>query len=384
MSRVLRRLVAALAATGTALIVAGPGSTAAASPALAAPTLASAQQRASALRSQVDRLTAAAETASEDYNTAQVQLADLVTRHLLAEEQLQAQRSRTDATENLAGDRIRGLYMSGGPAGLANSVLDASNLGDAVSRMQALQSIVADDRAQVAASAATSGQAGQIADRLAALSTQQLVTERQAAAAADRVRGALATQRRLLAAADATVRQIAEQERQAAAAAAARAAAARLAAAQRAVLAAQALAASQTGATTSVTLGTGSAAPNTIAAAAIAAARTRLGAPYVWGATGPSTFDCSGLTSWAYRQAGAVLPRTSRAQWNVGRHVELGELQPGDLLFWANDLSNPATIHHVALYIGDSMMIAAPQAGDVVKVQPVYLSGYIGAVRPIG
>jgi cell wall-associated NlpC family hydrolase len=107
------------------------------------------------------------------------------------------------------------------------------------------------------------------------------------------------------------------------------------------------------------------------------------GQPYVWGATGPDSYDCSGLTGTAYRAAGVTLPRTSREQWYAGTHVSLGELQPGDLLFWAYDTANPATIHHVALYAGNGLMVAAPHSGDVVKVQGVYLEGFMGAVRPV-
>src|SRR5262249_59237435 len=118
------------------------------------------------------------------------------------------------------------------------------------------------------------------------------------------------------------------------------------------------------------------------AARAIAAARAQLGKPYQWGATGPETFDCSGLTGWAYAHAGVQLPRTSREQWYAGPHPGLGYLQPGDLLFWATDPANPATIHHVAIYLGDDQMLAAPHTGTVVQIQPVYLTGYIGAVRP--
>ena len=117
-------------------------------------------------------------------------------------------------------------------------------------------------------------------------------------------------------------------------------------------------------------------------ARAIAAARTKLGDPYLWGGTGPNAYDCSGLTQFAYGSAGIVLPRVAADQWTVGRHVALGDLQPGDLLFWATDTSNPATIHHVAMYIGNGLMIAAPHTGDVVKIEPVYLDGFIGATRP--
>jgi peptidoglycan DL-endopeptidase CwlO len=85
---------------------------------------------------------------------------------------------------------------------------------------------------------------------------------------------------------------------------------------------------------------------------------------------------------WAFEQAGVLLPRTAADQYAaVGQKVPLGQLEPGDLLFWATDVSNPATIHHVAIYLGGGLMLAAPHTGTVVQVQPVYLDGYIGAVR---
>ncbi|MGZ6792843.1 MAG: C40 family peptidase, partial [Mycobacteriales bacterium] len=116
--------------------------------------------------------------------------------------------------------------------------------------------------------------------------------------------------------------------------------------------------------------------------AVLAFASAQLGKPYQWGATGPGSYDCSGLTQGAYAAAGVRLPRVASDQWYSGPHVALGDLQPGDLLFWADDLNDPATIHHVALYAGNGLMIAAPHTGDVVKVQPVYLDGYFGATRP--
>jgi cell wall-associated NlpC family hydrolase len=122
--------------------------------------------------------------------------------------------------------------------------------------------------------------------------------------------------------------------------------------------------------------------PNNIAATAIAAAHSRLGVPYVWGATGPDEFDCSGLTQWSYAHAGITLPRTAAQQWNAGPHPSLSHLLPGDLLFWATDTSDPATIHHVAMYIGRGLMIAAPHTGENVQIQPVYMDGFIGAMRP--
>jgi cell wall-associated NlpC family hydrolase len=97
---------------------------------------------------------------------------------------------------------------------------------------------------------------------------------------------------------------------------------------------------------------------------------------------GPRSFDCSGLTGWAYEHAGISLPRTSRQQWNAGRRVPLGALAPGDLLFWAFDTEDPSTIHHVGIYIGGGEMIHAPHTGDVVRVAGLWMDGYMGAVRP--
>jgi cell wall-associated NlpC family hydrolase len=122
--------------------------------------------------------------------------------------------------------------------------------------------------------------------------------------------------------------------------------------------------------------------PNDTATTAIAAARSMLGRPYQWGATGPSRFDCSGLMMWSYARAGDSIPRTSRAQYAGLPHVPLADLQPGDLVFYATNTSNPSTIHHVAMYLGDGLVIHAPHTGDVVRYAPVAMPGLIGAARP--
>ncbi|ANN19073.1 hydrolase Nlp/P60 [Amycolatopsis orientalis] len=116
-------------------------------------------------------------------------------------------------------------------------------------------------------------------------------------------------------------------------------------------------------------------APGPAAAAALAAAKSKLGSAYVWGATGPSTFDCSGLMLWAYKQAGLTLPRSSRQQSTFGAPVERSQLQPGDLVFYYSPVS------HVGMYVGNGMMVHAPTSGDVVKVSPLQ-NNYVGARRP--
>ncbi|MFD8818049.1 NlpC/P60 family protein [Streptomyces sp. NPDC059627] len=106
------------------------------------------------------------------------------------------------------------------------------------------------------------------------------------------------------------------------------------------------------------------------AAAAFAAAKTRLGTPYVYGATGPSSFDCSGLTSWAYAQAGVSIPRTSESQSTIGTRIySTSDLQVGDLVFFFNDL------HHVGLYAGNGQILHAPRTGTVVRYESMSTIG---------
>ena len=114
---------------------------------------------------------------------------------------------------------------------------------------------------------------------------------------------------------------------------------------------------------------------NTVGAQALQAAITREGDPYVWGAAGPGEFDCSGLVVWAYAQEGIALPHYTGSLWNSGMHVARSDLEPGDLVFFFSDIS------HVGIYIGDGMMIDAPNFGVPVHVEAVYWSAYVGAVR---
>ncbi len=114
---------------------------------------------------------------------------------------------------------------------------------------------------------------------------------------------------------------------------------------------------------------------------ALRAAVGKLGRPYVWGAEGPNSFDCSGLVQWAYRQAGVRMPRVAAQQWASGPQIPLSQARPGDLLFWRNDPTNPRYISHVAIYWGDGKMLHAPRTGDVVKIAPIYTKNLAGVVR---
>ena len=343
------------AASVVSMLVAGPAR---------ADTLGDARAQAAALAASVADLQTRAEIATETYDAAEGRLAEAVTRQALAQRQVDA--DQADAQSALAQQqaRVRALYESGGRTTLLATVLSGSDPADAMSRLHVISSLFSYDSADVATSASVAGQAAALARHLDAAAREVTRLQHAAALAAGRVRMLLAQQRHELRAANRQVRVLVAQRQAALAAADA-------ASFQNALVSAGGVLGDQ-----------GTTAPNDIAAGAIAAARTRLGDPYVWGATGPDTFDCSGLTQWSYAHVGIRLPRVAADQYNAGAHVALDSLQPGDLLFWATDVNNPATIHHVAMYVGAGMMIAAPHTGDVVKIEPVYLSGYIGATRP--
>ena len=108
---------------------------------------------------------------------------------------------------------------------------------------------------------------------------------------------------------------------------------------------------------------------------ALAAARSAIGAPYVYGANGPSAFDCSGLTSWAYRQAGVEIPRTSQAQAAAGKQVSLDALQPGDIIVYYSGAS------HVGIYTGNGTIIDALNSGVPVQERPLDYMPIHSAVR---
>jgi len=102
---------------------------------------------------------------------------------------------------------------------------------------------------------------------------------------------------------------------------------------------------------------------------ALTFARAQIGKPYVWGATGPDSYDCSSLTQAAWKAAGVTLPRTTYDQVNAGTTVSLSDIQPGDLVFFYDDIS------HVGLYIGNGMMIHAPKPGAYVREESIFYDG---------
>jgi len=230
-------------------------------------------------------------------------------------------------------------------------------------RASSLNRIAAGQSAQLAAAATARHRLATVRAEAAQEQATSAAVAKAMAGQKAQIEGALAEEQQLLSSLKAEERARLNAQRQAAARAARAAAAAARASRSR----------SFSSATSSATYN-GPASGR--AKVAVQEAYNQLGKPYSWGASGPNSFDCSGLTMWAWGHAGVSLPHSSQAQYSSGPHVSQGDLQPGDLVFYGSP------IHHVGIYIGGSRMISAPHSGDVVKIQDAFRSDYTGAVRP--
>jgi cell wall-associated NlpC family hydrolase len=335
-----------------------------------------------------------AEAAAEAYNNAEDELAQATTAAKAAQAAASAAAAKASAAHAQIGKLAAEAYMNGGMGDLA-AIVSSGGPAQVLDRASGLQ-VVSGIRQQTFAEASQSKVVAAVLQQKAAvaLARQQAaaaaaakakgVAEAQAAAAVAK-QAAVARQQTALVAQLAHLQKISvklAKERQAGIARAKAEAAARAAR-----LAAARAAAEHSGGGGGSGYSPGGSSHGSAAGGreAVAFARAQLGKWYQWAAAGPSRFDCSGLTMRAWQRAGVYLPHFSVAQYADTEHVPVSDARPGDLIFYANNTSNPNTIHHVAIYIGGGNVLQAPQSGEVIQITPLDEVdwGYFGATRPL-
>jgi cell wall-associated NlpC family hydrolase len=339
-------------------------------------------QRAAALGKQQARLSASnarlvalqtqAEVLTERYDKTEVAEQAAATAYQGTVGRLAAaEQAATASQRRVAGLAASDFELNGGFDGMAAMLGDAHGVQAYLNQLSLGQEFASQRTDILARNQADTEVAGLFRTQARTLLKAEQADLRSAAALKTAIQAAVASQAAALAA-----------TRQAAlAAAAARAAAARAAA--DAPAAGSPGGGSSTAQAPSWAYGSGASSARGDTAANWALAQ--LGKPYVWGAAGPYSFDCSGLTMEAWAAAGVPLLHYTGYQWVEGPHVPLAALQRGDLLFYATNNADPATIHHVGIYIGNGMMVDAPYTGVDVRIDSTYAPGApIGAVRPAG
>ena len=341
--------------------------------------------RAKAARVQrvIERMNVRVERLVEDYNEIREALGRTRSEQARTERRIDSARRRLEAARRQLGRRLWVVYTGGAPTAIGQ-LLGAESVHQALTTATYQERVVGADRAAIERVEQLERELKALAAELAAQRRRQerlqarLVTQRQ------RIEARLDAQRHYLSRLTKQVKRAIVEERRRQEELRRRALLRRLAAeraAQRRAARARAAATARGAPWRGVAPARS---PSGAARQAVAFAMAQIGKPYLWGAAGPSAYDCSGLMLAAYRSAGVYLPRVSRAQWYAGPHVGLGELAPGDLVFFAHDVRAPSTIHHVGMYIGGGAMVEAPYTGARVRTASIGRRDYIGAVRPTG
>jgi cell wall-associated NlpC family hydrolase len=411
-NRAATRLAGVVAAAAICLL-AVPGTATAAPVNPSDAQLTQAQQAQSAAAQQVGAISAALADAQASVDAARAQSAIALDTYQGKQADYEAAQATADAAaaaaqrarDDLAAARAavasfaRQSYVHGSTSPTLEALMTADGPAQMMERAGLLGAAGAHSGDVVVQVTAAEQQAG-AADAAARTALDQAATLKQQAAdalaSAETLEAGARRQAADLAAQQATMQQQLQQAQQALLGLEGARAAAQQYAAQQAAAAAQAATqhsvASRASTGPATTAGAGS---SSAVATAIAAGRQYLGTIYSWGGgslSGPSMgwgiddgvvgFDCSGLTRYAYAQAGITIPRNSTAQYLALPKVSRSDLQRGDLVFWATDTSNPATIHHVAIYLGDGSILEAPESGEVIRIATMRWTGFIGGARP--
>jgi len=306
------------------------------------------QAQAAAVQKQLASLTKKAEIAQEAYGVAQQRYAAVTVKVKAAAWRLAQLRRRQSVLQAALDYRADRMYRDGGDVGILNALLSARSIAQVTFTFQALSDIADANAATVAQ--IRSAKARTLAVHHALLAGQAEAAHQRAVMAANAltVHREVAQTNKVLAGIQSDIK--------------------RLIAEQQAAAAAQ---------YSGFLIPGGNPPTSSKGAAAVWWAEKALGRPYVWGATGPKSFDCSGLCLWAYAHVGVSLPHYSGAQFNCGQHVGRAYLQPGDLVFFGHP------IHHVGMYIGSGRFIEAPHSGASVRISTLGNRGdYAGACRP--
>ncbi|MET7453947.1 NlpC/P60 family protein [Streptomyces sp. NPDC005574] len=313
------------------------------------------------IRAELDGLYRQAEVATEAYNTAD-EKADRQEKRLASLHQgLARAEQRVDDLHDLSGAAARTQYRGGDLAATGIQLLLGDHpdqaLDEASQARQALRSLVNVSQTQKAARAQLSRQTDTAARELRELRK----TRADKAEAKQKIEGKIAQAEQIEAGLKKEqTRKLAQLEKKQAQEATSR------------------WTGPTTGGGTSAPTGSGGGKTKASGSAAQAVdfARAQIGKPYVWGAVGPSSYDCSGLTSTAWASAGHPIPRTSQAQWQGLTRVALASAQPGDLIIYFSDAT------HVGMYIGGGQIIHAPRPGRTVTIAPAASMPILGVVRP--
>ena len=380
MTRSARPRAAAVIAATLAIMTAGMLTTTTLAHATPQSDLASEQQQASDLQAQIEANGTRVSVLDEQYTAAQLEIQNATTQINADEASLAAKRRQTNSVRDQLQQRAAELYMgSGNPSPLAT--IDLNNTRELGSRA-AYAGAAADRDRQLL---------NDVRVAVEQLGLQEKAL-REARDAAKKERDRLDTmrseitqassrQQALLSQVKGKIKSLVDEiqtQKDEAQAAAARASMERLAA-QQAQAAQTASSSSSSGSSSSPTdLGSDPhlPAPNSQAQVAVDTAKAQLGKPYVYAAAGPDSFDCSGLTMFAWAAAGVSISHNAEAQYQSLPHVAQSALASGDLVFFGNP------IHHVGMYVGGGTMIEAPYTGVDVRYHTIYRPDYAGAARP--